>query len=155
MRELGDLLHDHVRHEERVLFPLLEQLLGDSGLAKLPLGDGDHESAASGSSGGPVWSTASEDLNATLVEWRAGKGPPEHVNEERDVLVTVLDGSAVLALDGEERRLDRGETMVVGKGTARRITAGPQGVRYLSVHLRRPGLQLSPRLRSPFAAGDD
>jgi quercetin dioxygenase-like cupin family protein/iron-sulfur cluster repair protein YtfE (RIC family) len=156
MRELGDLLHDHVRHEERVLFPLLEKLLGDSGLSKLPLGDGDGDrESAAGSSGGPVWSTASEDLNATLVEWRAGKGPPEHVNEERDVLVTVLDGSAVLLLDGEEHRLDRGQTMVVGKGAARRITAGPEGVRYLSVHLRRPGLQVSRGLRSPFAARDD
>ncbi|MGN6170262.1 MAG: hypothetical protein ACTHQQ_19140 [Solirubrobacteraceae bacterium] len=41
--------------------------------------------------GGPVWGAASADLNATVLEWRPGNGPAEHVNEERDVLYVVLE----------------------------------------------------------------
>ena len=37
MRELGDLLVAHVRHEERVLFPLIERLADESALASLEL----------------------------------------------------------------------------------------------------------------------
>lgn len=92
--------------------------------------------------GGPVWGAASADLNATLLEWPAGKGPAEHVNDERDVLYVVLDGSATLAVDGEPRELRAGEATIVDKGAGRALVAGPDGVRYLTAHVRRDGLQL-------------
>jgi mannose-6-phosphate isomerase-like protein (cupin superfamily) len=136
MEELGRLLHDHVRYEERVLFPLIENVLGDALPPELPRGRGESE---------PGWAAASEDLNATRVAWSAGDGPPEHVNPERDVLLVVLDGSASVVVDGEESRLEPGEATIVGKGRTRLITAGPGGVRYLSVHRRRPPLQIEPR----------
>lgn len=41
-----------------------------------------------------------------------------------------------------ERRIARVQTVLVEKGRSRRIEAGQDGIRYLSVHLRRPGLQL-------------
>ena len=71
-----------------------------------------------------------------------GAGPPEHVNDERDVLVYVVDGSAKLDVDGEDRQLVSGEAVIIPKGTRRRITAGRGGVRYLSVHVKRPLLQI-------------
>jgi quercetin dioxygenase-like cupin family protein len=92
--------------------------------------------------GGPVWGTASEDLNATLLEWPAGEGPAEHVNEERDVLYVVLEGSATLTVDGEPRELPAGEGMIVDKGARRALVAGRDGVRYLTAHVRRGGLEL-------------
>ena len=58
------------------------------------------------------------------------------------MLVVVLDCSAILSIDGEERELDRGETAIVAKGRRRKITAGRDGVRYLSIHRRRPPLQI-------------
>ena len=67
-------------------------------------------------SGGPVWGAASADLNATLLEWPAGEGPAEHVNEARDVLYVVLAGTATLTVDGEERELGAGEATIVDKG---------------------------------------
>ena len=134
MRELGERLEAHVRLEERQLFPLIERV----GAAALD------EAMATPKGGGPVWGDASEDLNATLLEWRAGVGPPEHVNRERDVLVFVVDGSAKLAIDGEERELVPGEGVIVPKGKRRGITAGRGGVRYLSVHTKRPPLQIRP-----------
>lgn len=93
-------------------------------------------------SGGPVWGAASEDLNATILVWPAGEGPPEHVNAERDVLVACLAGTAALLVDGNEAALGAGEAAIVPKGASRRIVAGPDGVRYLTAHLRRPPLKI-------------
>jgi quercetin dioxygenase-like cupin family protein len=92
--------------------------------------------------GGPVWGAASEDLNATLLEWPAGEGPAEHVNPERDVLYVVLDGSATLTVDGEPSELGAGEATIVDKGARRALIAGRGGVRYLTAHTRRGGLEL-------------
>ena len=92
--------------------------------------------------GGPVWGAESADLNATLLEWAAGEGPPEHVNESLDVLYVIVAGSATLAVDGEPRELEAGEATIVEKGARRALVAGPQGVRYLTAHKRRGGLQL-------------
>jgi quercetin dioxygenase-like cupin family protein len=95
-------------------------------------------------SGGPVWGAASEDLNATLLEWPAGEGPGEHVNESRDVLYAVFTGSATLTVDGEARELGAGEAEIVAKGARRSLVAGPDGVRYLTAHVRRGGLEIKP-----------
>ena len=93
-------------------------------------------------SGGPVWGAESDDLNATLLEWPAGEGPAEHVNEERDVLYVVVAGSARLTVDGEQVELGAGEARIVPKGSRRALTAGAAGVRYVTAHVRRGGLQL-------------
>ena len=94
---------------------------------------------------GPVWGLASDDLNATLLVWAEGGGPGEHVNDERDVLVFVVEGSATVTIDGEPNELRPGEALIVGKGQRRSISAGTHGVRYLSVHRRRPPLQIRSR----------
>jgi quercetin dioxygenase-like cupin family protein len=96
-----------------------------------------------------VWGAESEDLNATLLVWGAGEGPPEHVNDERDVLVFVVEGGATVAVDDEEHELAAGDPLIVDKGRRRRVTAGEGGVRYLSVHLRRPPLQIASRADGP------
>jgi len=132
MREVGERLEAHVRLEERELFPLIERVAGAAldGAMATPRG------------GGPVWGDASDDLNATLLEWTGGAGPPEHVNDERDVFIYVVDGSVKLDVDGEGRQLLSGEAVIIPKGTRRGITAGRGGVRYLSVHLKRTLLQI-------------
>jgi quercetin dioxygenase-like cupin family protein/hemerythrin-like domain-containing protein len=137
MTAVAGLLEGHVRFEERELFPLIERLAGV-----------ELENAAPPARGGPVWGEASEDLNATLLAWGAGEGPSEHVNAERDVLVFVYDGSVDVTIGDEQRVLREGEAVIIPKGERRRLTAGRAGVRYLSVHLRRPPLQIAPRPRS-------
>jgi quercetin dioxygenase-like cupin family protein len=92
--------------------------------------------------GGPVWGAASEELNATLLEWPADEGPGEHVNAERDVLYAVVSGSAELTVDGETLPLGPGEARIVEKGARRGLVAGPDGVRYLTAHIRRGGLEI-------------
>jgi quercetin dioxygenase-like cupin family protein len=140
MRQLAQTLEEHIRFEERTLFPLIEKVAPDEVLHRL-------EDASP--SGGPVWGTASEDLNATLLAWPPGAGPAEHVNEERDVLLVVLAGSAMITIDGDGRLLDAGEAMIIEKGRTRRIAAAPDGVRYLSVHTRRGPLQIAPAPARP------
>lgn len=135
MRALAELLEGHIRFEERELFPLLERLIPDLALAEAP------ELRRRG----PVWGAESEDLNATLLEWGPADGTEAHVNEERDVLVVVLEGSAEVTVDGRESTLLPGEPLLIEKGRVRRIAAGPEGVRYLSVHRRRPPLQIADR----------
>ncbi len=145
MRELAQLLEAHIRLEERELFPLIERLLANAELPELPRAP----RAGAAATGQPETAGAhrelgSGELNVTLLSWKPGTGPPEHVNDERDVLVVVLDGSATLSVDGEQHELGRGEPVVFAKGQRRRITAGRAGVRYLSVHRRRPPLQIGP-----------
>lgn len=94
---------------------------------------------------GPVWGLASDDLNATLLEWPEGGGALEHVNQERDVLIFVAAGSATVTVDGEAQELRAGQAIIIEKGRRRSITAGAHGVRYLSVHRRRPPLQIRSR----------
>jgi quercetin dioxygenase-like cupin family protein len=136
MRDLASLLEAHVRFEERQLFPLIEELLSHETLNTLANG-------ATHASNGPIWGVGSEQLNATLLSWQPGAGPQEHVNRERDVLVVVLAGSAILTTDGEERELAVGEVAIIERGRRRQIAAGRNGVRYLSVHRRRPPLQIA------------
>jgi quercetin dioxygenase-like cupin family protein len=95
---------------------------------------------------GPLWGTASEDLNATVLAWPPGDGPPEHVNGERDVLVVCLAGSGTIVVDGAEQPLEAEQALVVPKGVSRRIVAGAEGIRYLTAHVKRPSvLQIRPR----------
>lgn len=136
MSRLATLLESHVRFEERRLFPLIERLLPEETLTALA-NAGTYELS------GPVWGTESEDLNATLLYWRAGEGPEEHVNSERDVLVVVLAGSAIVRTEEDECELTVGQTTIIAKGRRRKISAGREGVRYLSVHRRRPPLQIA------------
>ena len=95
---------------------------------------------------GPLWGMQSEELNATLLEWPPGGGVAEHVNDELEVLVLVLAGSASVSVDGTEHQLAAGGLLLVPRGCARSVPAGREGVRYLSVHRRRGPLLPRPRI---------
>jgi mannose-6-phosphate isomerase-like protein (cupin superfamily) len=87
---------------------------------------------------GAVWSATSADLNVNLVLWPPGGGVDAHVNAERDVLWVVLEGSGEVAIDGAVHPVAAGWAAVVPKGAERAMRAGPEGIRYVSAHLRRP-----------------
>jgi hypothetical protein len=148
--ELGTLLERHVRLEERELFELVQEAVPDAELEALALPARGGEAVAdllAGDGAGPQWGTESEELNATLLAWRAGEATPEHVNEERDVLVVGVAGSGTISIDGDAHALGAATAIVVPKGARRRIEAGPAGIRYLTVHRRRGGLTIAPRER--------
>lgn len=94
---------------------------------------------------GPVWGAASTDLNATVLVWAAGTGQPDHVNEERDVAIVVLEGSGTITVDADVRPLVPGTLAIVPRGAHRSVVAGPDGLRCVTVHRRRGGLQITGR----------
>lgn len=91
---------------------------------------------------GPIWGDATEELNVTLLAWPPGQGPAVHVNDECDVVIVVAEGAARVVLDGVTHYVRPGHVVVVPRGASRALTAGPDGVRYLSIHRRRGGLQI-------------
>lgn len=149
MRETAELLESHIRFEERTLFPFVEDTVAGERLDGLEL-DASRDPSPEAvvdlfapRGRGPLWGTETEDLNATVLAWDVGDGSPEHVNEERDVLILVLAGSARITIDGVAHEVRSGEAVCVDKGKTRQIVAGPEGVRYLSVHRRRGRLQIA------------
>jgi quercetin dioxygenase-like cupin family protein len=87
---------------------------------------------------GVAWSATSADLNVNLVVWPPAGGVDAHVNAERDVLWVVLEGSGEVTIDGVAHSVAAGWAALVPKGAERALRAGPEGIRYVSAHLRRP-----------------
>jgi uncharacterized cupin superfamily protein len=94
---------------------------------------------------GPVWGMSSDDLNATLLAWPPGHEVSEHTNSELEVLIAVLEGGGIAVVDGRRHALGPGSLLLVDTGASRSILAGPNGVRYLSIHRRRSPLQIAAR----------
>jgi mannose-6-phosphate isomerase-like protein (cupin superfamily) len=156
--DAGELLEAHVRLEERVLFPLIEEGVDEERLAALRLPGAD--SARGGAATvadlrapegrGVAWSAAGDDLNANVVAWPAGMGVDAHVNAERDVLWVVLEGDGEITIDGRVHPIREGWGAIIPAGRERAVRAGPAGLRYLSAHLRRPpGIELGGGAAAP------
>ena len=92
---------------------------------------------------GPLWGMASADLNATLLVWPPGHELVEHVTGELDVLLVVLEGGGVATVDEQKHALVPGSALLIERGSSRAIRAGPDGLRYVSVHRRRGPLQVA------------
>ena len=93
---------------------------------------------------GPLWGTASQELNATLLAWPPGHTVAEHVNAERDVLLVVVEGAATVIIDDADHLLRAPAAILIPRRSSRRIVVGPDGVRYLTSHRVRPGIELRP-----------
>lgn len=147
--ELAALLENHIRLEEREVFDLVQRSTPEAELARVGLqprrAHGEVADLAADTGEGPLWGTAVEDMNATLVAWDGGNGPPEHVNAERDVLYVVLAGGGTVEIEGRAATVRAPCAFVVEKGRRRRLVAAADGIRYLTAHRRRAGLQIEPR----------
>lgn len=87
---------------------------------------------------GAAWSATGADLTVNVVVWPSGGGVDAHVNAERDVLWVVLEGSGEVAIDGAVHAVRAGWAALVPAGAERELRAGPDGIRYVSAHRRRP-----------------
>lgn len=92
---------------------------------------------------GAVLGLATADLNVNEVAWPPGAGVHEHRNDLVDVLFVVVEGAMTVTLDGERHDVPHRHMIVIPKGAVRSVTAGPDGVRYVTCHRRRPPLGIT------------
>ncbi|MFG3364061.1 cupin domain-containing protein [Streptomyces sp. NPDC090032] len=103
---------------------------------------------------GALWKLdgAARQLDANLVRLPAATVVTEHVEPDLDVLLVVLEGDGSLRHAGEEEQLAPGALVFVPRGERRSVTAGPDGLAYLTAHRRRPGLTIA---RTPASEGGE
>jgi len=113
------------------------------------LGDTSALPDAIGSGGsGSVWQLAplERDLDANVIELPAGDEIAAHDGPDLDVLVHVAAGSGTLETETGAIELTPGALVWLPRRSRRRFVAGPDGLRYLSVHRRKPALSISSAL---------
>ncbi|MFE7486609.1 hypothetical protein [Kitasatospora sp. NPDC057541] len=96
---------------------------------------------------GALWrlTGAERQLDANVVRLRPEATVAEHVEPDLDVLVLGIAGAGTLHCGGVAHTLEPGVLRLLPRGAARGVSAGPEGVVYLTVHRRRPGLAIRPR----------
>lgn len=101
-------------------------------------------------SAGALWRLAEpgRQLDANVVRIPPGHQVDTHREPELDVLLLVLAGGGTLTAPDGTHPLDRGALVWLPHGSTRALTAGAEGLTYLTVHRRRPGL----RIQSPNRA---
>ena len=86
------------------------------------------------------------DLPAeTPVYLGAGDAIGAHVNDEVDVLISVVAGRGVLTVADTTVQLRPGVLALIPRGHRRGVAAAGDGIAYLSIHRRRPGLTIGTR----------
>ena len=91
---------------------------------------------------GALWRLRSRerDLDSQIVELRPEGAIEAHTGPDFDMLVHVLAGSGCVNTELGTVGLKTGAVLWLPRRSRRGFTAGPEGMRYLSVHRRRRGL---------------
>lgn len=84
-------------------------------------------------------------LDANLIHLPAGQRVDTHRERDLDVVLVVVAGGGIADTPDGEQTLADGNIVWLPHGSTRSITAGNNGLSYLTVHRRRPGLQISKR----------
>jgi uncharacterized protein (DUF2249 family) len=82
------------------------------------------------------------DLDSNVIRLRPGTGIDAHHGPDLDVLLVVLDGTGLLTTERGEVALSAGALVWLPRRSRRRFEAGPDGLRYLTVHQKRRSLVL-------------
>jgi uncharacterized protein (DUF2249 family)/quercetin dioxygenase-like cupin family protein len=93
---------------------------------------------------GAIWKlqVRERDLDSNIIALPSGGGIDAHYGPDLDVLVHVLSGRGRLATEADVLDLQPGLLLWLPRRSRRQITAGPDGLRYLTVHRRRQALVL-------------
>src|SRR5437764_776819 len=85
----------------------------------------DLDRAEAGDGSGVMWCLErSGDLDVNLVVLVAGDVVAEHVNDEVDVVIVVLDGEGSVVVDGTTHSLRRHLLVLIPRGATRAISGG-------------------------------
>ncbi|POX40929.1 cupin domain-containing protein [Streptomyces sp. Ru72] len=98
-------------------------------------------------SAGAVWKLAESgrQLDANLIRLPARQRVDTHTEPDLDVLLLVVSGDGTLGGPDGPRRLTEGTLLWLPRDSTRSVTAGEDGLSYLTVHRRRPGMQIRRR----------
>jgi uncharacterized protein (DUF2249 family)/quercetin dioxygenase-like cupin family protein len=93
---------------------------------------------------GAVWKlqVRDRDLDSNIIALPPGGGIDAHTGPDLDVLIHVLAGAGQLETELGSVELTAGALLLLPRRSRRQITAGPEGLRYLTVHQRRQALVL-------------
>lgn len=89
-------------------------------------------------------------VDANLVHLVPGDRIDWHTERQRDVLLVVLSGTGTVHSDDGHLPLIGGTVLWLPRNTRRSLTAGSDGLTYVTAHQRRGGLQIQHR---PTAQG--
>lgn len=100
---------------------------------------------------GALWRLAEpgRQLDANFVHLPPHQGVETHAEPELDVLLLVAAGDGALGTADGVKTLTKGSLVWLPHGSVRSITAHAEGLSYLTIHRRRPGMQI----RRPWAEG--
>ena len=106
---------------------------------------------------GVLWrlSETGRQLDANLVHLAPRQHIDVHAEPDLDVLIVVMDGSGDLRAENLSMRLASGLVAWLPRGSSRSLAAGDRGLAYISVHRRRPGMQIGRRPTPPAMAPED
>jgi uncharacterized protein (DUF2249 family) len=95
--------------------------------------------------GGALWNLAvgQRQLDANVIHLQPGKGIDPHTGPDLDVLMLVVDGAGEVTTSAGTVPLSPGSLIWLPRRSHRGILAGPDGLSYLTVHPRRPGLSIA------------
>lgn len=107
------------------------------------------EIAAEPDVAGAVWKleVRERDLDSNVIALAPGGGIDAHAGAEVDVLIHVLAGGGRVTTEKGEVELVPGTLLWLPKRSRRQFSAGPEGLRYLTVHQKREILPLTPTVR--------
>ncbi|MFF5705083.1 hypothetical protein ACFY7H_21630 [Streptomyces sp. NPDC012794] len=91
-------------------------------------------------------------LDSNLIRLRPGAAIAEHAEPALDVLLVVVEGGGRIDTEDGPHPLRPHTACWLARGARRSLTAGPQGLTYLTVHTRRPGLGIGTAGRPVDAA---
>ncbi|MET7637830.1 hypothetical protein [Streptomyces sp. NPDC005438] len=102
---------------------------------------------------GALWRLAEpgRQLDANVVRVPPGGGVDAHVEGDLDVLLLVVAGDGTLGTAEGARSLTPGSLLWLPRGASRSLVAGGEGLCYLTVHRRRPGMWIQSRPDVPDA----
>lgn len=95
---------------------------------------------------GAIWKLQprDRDLDSNIIALAPGGSIDAHAGPDLDVLIHVLAGGGSLGTEDGEVDLQPGALLWLPRRSRRQFTAGPDGLRYLTVHQRRQALLLEP-----------
>ncbi|MDX3379305.1 hypothetical protein PV390_33430 [Streptomyces sp. ME02-6991-2A] len=106
---------------------------------------------------GALWRLAEQgrELDANVVRLPAGAEVGEHQEDVLDVLLVVVEGGGRLRTGGGGLELGPSTVVWLPRTSRRALAAGPDGLTYLTVHRRRPGLAVkAPGGESAYEGGE-